>query len=352
MGPLLNQNFGGNSTNAYLTAFGLFLVGGIIVKFGGSVLFSRLKRLAEKSQTPFDDFLVENLKRSVLPLLYFASLYLSTRDLVIPSSLENLLRTSGVLLLTILVTRLLINLLSFLLSTGKEGQETGDGGGQGKKVILPILRIVLWGGAVVFLLDNLGFKVSAILAGLGIGGVAVALAAQAVLSDLLSYIAIIFDKPFVLGDFIVLEGGFMGSIEHIGIKTTQIRSLSGEQIILPNSDLTNHRVRNYKRMAERRVVFKIGLTYDTPTEKIQTLPTLIRKIIESLPDTRFDRCHFIEFAESSLNVETVFYVLSPDFNRYMDLQQDINLRIKHLIEEQGMSFAFPTHTIHIDRKKS
>jgi len=352
MGSLLGQTFGGNSIEAYLTALGLFLIGAIITKFGGHLLFSRLKLLAEKSPTPFDDFIVENLKRSITPLLYFAAFYISTRNLIIPPILELSLRTLGVLLLTIFVTRFLIDLFSFLISAVKEGNGTIDTRAQEKKVILPILRITLWCGAAVFLLDNLGFKVSTVLTGLGIGGIAVALAAQTVLSDLLSYIAIVFDKPFVLGDFIILEGGFMGSIEHIGIKTTQIRSLGGELIVLPNSDLTSHRVRNYKRMAERRVVFKVGLTYDTPAESLEAFPNLVRNIIQSLPDTRFDRCHFIAFGDSSLEVETVYYVLSPDYNRYMDLQQEINLRLKRSVAEQGLSFAFPTRTLHMVKTPS
>jgi small-conductance mechanosensitive channel len=184
------------------------------------------------------------------------------------------------------------------------------------------------------------------VAGLGIGGIAVALAIQNILGDLFASLSIALDKPFVIGDFIIVDQ-LLGTVEHIGLKTTRIRSLSGEQIVFSNADLLNSRIRNYKRMYERRVVFSIGVTYQTPYEKLASIGTTLKEIIESQPDVRFDRAHFREYADSSLNYEVVYYVKSPDYNRYMDIQQAINLEIYRRFQDGGIEFAYPTRTLYL-----
>ncbi|PIW67370.1 MAG: mechanosensitive ion channel protein MscS, partial [Candidatus Omnitrophica bacterium CG12_big_fil_rev_8_21_14_0_65_42_8] len=214
--------------------------------------------------------------------------------------------------------------------------------------ILVVVKVIIWGLAIVFFLDNLGFKISAVIAGLGIGGVAVALAAQAVLGDLFSYFAILFDRPFEIGDFII-TGDYLGTIEHIGVKTTRIRSLSGEQLIFSNTDLTNARVRNYKRMEQRRVVFKLGVTYQTASEKAKAIPGIIKDIIKNVKDTVFDRAHFFSYGDFALIFEIVYYVRGSDYNKYMDIQQEINFAIKERFEADGIEFAYPTQTLYITK---
>ncbi|HEX6058783.1 MAG TPA: mechanosensitive ion channel family protein, partial [Gemmatimonadaceae bacterium] len=209
-----------------------------------------------------------------------------------------------------------------------------------------LLRALLWGVILLLALENLGFDVTALVAGLGIGGVAVALAVQNVLGDLLAAMAIVADKPFVVGDFIILDG-YMGTVEHIGMKTTRLRSLGGEQIVIGNADLLGSRIRNYKRMYERRILFTIGVTYDTPREKLERIPATIRAAVEAQEGVRFDRAHFFRFGDSSLDFETVYYVLSPDYTRYMDVQQAINLALVARFAEDGIEFAFPTRTLHL-----
>jgi len=184
------------------------------------------------------------------------------------------------------------------------------------------------------------------LASLGIGGIAVALAMQNILGDLFASLSIAIDKPFVIGDFIVL-GEEMGTVEQVGLKTTRIRSLGGEQIILSNNDLLQSRIRNYKRLQERRAVFAIGVTYDTPADKLERIPELIRQAIEAQADARFDRAHFKSFGASSLDFEAVFYVLKPDYNVFMNVQQAINLQLVRSFAGQGIEFAFPTQTLHL-----
>ena len=211
-----------------------------------------------------------------------------------------------------------------------------------------VIKVAVWGLGVTFLLDNLGFKISAVVAGLGIGGIAVALAAQTVLGDLFSYFTIFFDRPFEVGDFIVIDD-FLGTVEYIGIKTTRLRSLSGEQLIFSNTDLTSSRLRNYKRMENRRVVFQLGVTYQTKTEQLREIPEIIAHIIKKSDNTVFDRAHFSSYGDFSLNFETVYYVKSRDYNIYMDTQQTINLLIYRQFAEEGIEFAYPTQTLFFDK---
>jgi small-conductance mechanosensitive channel len=200
--------------------------------------------------------------------------------------------------------------------------------------------------AFLLALDNLGFDITALVAGLGIGGIAVALAVQSVLGDLFASLSIVLDKPFVIGDFIIVDQ-YLGTVEHVGLKTTRIRSLSGEQVIFSNSDLLTSRVRNFKRMYERRIVFEVGVTYQTSYENVAAIPSMIRSIIEAQGETRFDRSHFKSYGDSSLVYETVYYVRSPDFNVYMDTQQAINLALYQEFAKRGIDFAYPTRTLYV-----
>jgi small-conductance mechanosensitive channel len=198
-------------------------------------------------------------------------------------------------------------------------------------------------------LDNFGVDITALVTGLGIGGIAVALAVQNILGDLFASLSIILDKPFVIGDFIIVDN-YMGNIEHIGLKSTRVRSLSGEQLIFSNSDLLKSRIRNYKRMMKRRVVFAVGVVYQTAPEKLKVIPELIKKMIEAQELTEFDRVHFKEFGNFSLNYEAVYWVCSPDYKTYMDIQQAINLAIFEEFKTQGIEFAYPTQTLFVNQE--
>jgi small-conductance mechanosensitive channel len=185
------------------------------------------------------------------------------------------------------------------------------------------------------------------IAGLGVGGVAVALAVQSILGDLFASLSIVIDKPFVIGDFVIVDE-YMGTIEHVGLKTTRIRSLGGEQIVFSNSDLLKTRIRNYKRMRERRVLFGFGVLYQTPIDVVEKIPDLMRAIVEARKNVRFERAHFKAFGESSLDFEVVYWMLDPDYNLYMDVQQAINLEMLRVFEREGIGFAYPTRTLVID----
>ena len=215
-------------------------------------------------------------------------------------------------------------------------------------ILLKFIFIVL---VVLLALDNLGADVTTFIAGLGVGGIAIALATQNILGDLFSSLSIVMDKPFVIGDFISL-GDWLGTIEHIGLKTTRIRSLTGEQISISNSDLVASRVRNFKRMTERRVVFQLGVTYQTKRENLLRGPDLLRSVIEQTEGVRFDRAHFFRYGASSLDFEIVYWVLSPDYNEYADVHQKILYKIHQVFEDHELEFAYPTQTLHIETVKT
>ena len=209
-------------------------------------------------------------------------------------------------------------------------------------------RVGLWALLVLVALDNFGVDITALVAGLGVGGVAVALATQNILGDVFASVSILLDKPFVPGDFVIV-GDFMGTVEHIGIKTTRVRSLGGEQIVFSNNDLLQSRLRNYKRMSERRILFRLGVIYQTPAEKLKMIPDMLSAIVQAQPGTRFDRAHFFSYGDFALLFEIVYYVLDPDYTRYMNIQQAINLEIYARFAAEGIEFAYPTQTLLLQR---
>jgi small-conductance mechanosensitive channel len=208
------------------------------------------------------------------------------------------------------------------------------------------LRVVLWTVAVLAVLSNIGVNITAFVASLGIGGIAVALAVQNILGDLFASLSIAVDKPFEVGDFIGV-GSFVGTVEYVGLKTTRIRSLSGEQLIMSNAELLKQTVSNYRRMTTRRIVFTFGVTYDTAPEQAEAIPGLVKSIVESSDKVRFDRAHLKEFAANALTYEVVYIVLDAAYNTYMDVQQMINLELMRGLSNLGVRFALPTRTIHV-----
>jgi small-conductance mechanosensitive channel len=209
-----------------------------------------------------------------------------------------------------------------------------------------LLRTVLWAVIVLSVLANIGVNITAMVASLGVGGIAVALAVQNILGDLFASLSIAVDKPFEVGDFISSDAG-IGTVEYVGLKTTRIRALSGEQIVVGNTDLLKQPVKNYRRMRERRIAFKFGVTYDTSPDLAEAIPGVVQQLVEADGKLRFDRAHFQSFGESSLDYEVVYYVLDPDYNVYMDAQQHLNLGLLREFAARGIEFAFPTRTLYL-----
>lgn len=348
----LHQYFLGNEVFGYLIALALLTGGLAAVRVFKYIVLKRMERWASRSQTRIDDFLVASVRKSLMPLLYYGAVYLAVRSLALNPAITKALAVFGTALVTVASVRFILEAVRFgLFEIWLAKRSDAANLERQLKAAMPVLTVFVWALGIVFLLDNLGFKISTLVAGLGIGGVALALASQTVLADTFSYFAIMLDRPFELDDFIIL-GDYMGTVEHIGIKTTRIRSLGGEQLVFSNKDLTDSRIRNYKRMQIRRVVFKLGVTYDTPVAKLKKATALIHDIIAKTPDTRFDRAHFASYGDFNLVFEVVYYVLSADYNKYMDVQQEINLAIKEAFEKERIEFAFPTQTIYMAGAKA
>jgi len=346
---ILNKVIFGNRLVDYLFAVLVFLVTLLSVKLFIRSFIKHLKKLAAKTTMKFDDFLIDICERIVLPALYISCFYLGIRTLRLSTRIENITNAIQMIIITFFLTRIVILFIGYGINsyfTKKQKDPTLIRSLEGMMIAV---KFLIWILAAVILLDNLGYKVSTIIASLGIGGVAVAIAAQSLLKDFFSYFSIVFDHPFKLGDFIVV-GDYMGTVEHIGIKTTRIRSISGEQVIFSNTDLTDSRVRNYQLMEKRRVLFRIGVTYQTKLSKLKEIPKIIENIIKSVPDTIFDRVHFFSYGDFSLNFEIVYYVIGAAYNKYMDIQQQINFAIKEEFEKNGIEFAYPTQTIYLNKQ--
>jgi small-conductance mechanosensitive channel len=338
----------GNSIKNYLIAVSI-IAGWIIALWLVKItVIAAMKKQAAKTEKKFDDFVVAALGKCVIPALYFFGIYAGLKYLKFAPQADGIINASYIAVITFYVIKLATMLVTYSMTSYVEKKEKDESKAQNIKGLLFVINSVIWILGAVLLLDNLGYKVSTIIAGLGIGGIAVALAAQAILGDVFSYVSILFDKPFETGDFIIV-GEYMGTVENIGIKTTRIRSLSGEEIIFSNTFLTNSQVKNYKRMQRRRIVFSVGVIYSTPKEKLEKLPAVIKAAVESVKGLTFDRAHFASYGASSLDFEVVYYVEAPDYNTYMDAQQAINLKIFEEFAKLGVEFAYPTTTVFLNK---
>ncbi|QEC42891.1 mechanosensitive ion channel family protein [Pseudobacter ginsenosidimutans] len=343
MKEILQYNFLQNTVQSWLIALGIGMLMLTALRIIQSLVIKRIRALTARTQTNFDDFIISTIGRSVMPMLYVLAIYSSMQYLTLSEKANRIAHVVVMVICTFYVLRIISSFIVYIFQRSLVKQDNEQRKKQSRGILL-IIQVLIWVAGFLFLIDNLGYNITTLVAGLGIGGIAIALAAQTILGDLFSYLVIFFDKPFQIGDFIIMDDK-LGTVEYIGIKTTRIRTLSGEQLVCSNTDLTNSRVHNYKKMKERRVVFSFRVVYGTAAEKIKRIPAMVKQIVGEFTDTRFDRAHFKTFAESSLEFEVVFYVLSPDYNMYMDRQQSINLRIYEQFEQEGISFALPAQRI-------
>jgi small-conductance mechanosensitive channel len=345
----LNIELTGKPIELWLLAAAVCIVTFLVLKLFIGVAGRRLEKIASHTSTPIDDGVVALIRKTRWWLIAIVSLFAGSLFVELPDRGRAILHSVLVIALLIQLGIWASTALRFTLEHYRQRQIKKDPGSvTALNAIGLLIRVLLWLGVLLLALDNLGFNVTALIAGLGVGGVAVALAVQNILGDLFASLSILIDKPFVVGDFLIVDD-YMGSVEHVGLKTTRVRSLSGEQLVFSNSDLLKSRLRNYGRMFERRVAFTVGVTYDTPREKIKQIPGIMRAAIEAQEHTRFDRSHFAKYGDFSLNFETVYYVIGPDYNLYMDIQQAINLYIHEQFEQAGIEFAYPTQTLLVKR---
>jgi small-conductance mechanosensitive channel len=315
------------------------------------VVVRRLVKLAAHTENKIDDFVTDLLRRQTkTAFLLLFSLLIGAQFLELSETVDHVL--SKIILIVVILQGAMwtIGVISFwITSTLERKKNEGDASGVAAFTALRVVaKIIVWVGVVLVVLDNLGINVTTFVAGLGIGGIAVALALQNVLGDLFASISIALDKPFVVGDYVVV-GEVNGNVEHIGLKTTRIRSLSGEQIVVSNNDLLNSRIRNFKRMEKRRVNFRIGVIYQTPHEKLVVIPTIVEEVFIAIENADLDRVHFASFGDFALHYEIVYFVAVPDYRTYMDIQQQVNLELYRRFAEAGIEFAYPTQTLYIEK---
>lgn len=351
MKEYINQSILNNTVYTWLVALGTLTICIAGIALLRHIIIFRLKKWSVKTKNTIDDMLIGIVEKQVIPLLYIGSLYLSFNDLTFPDSISRVIKVALLFATTYFILGIITSLIKQFIYSFIRKEENSDSKEKQARGLIRIINWLIWIIGIIFLIDNLGYKVTTLIAGLGIGGIAIALAAQAVLGDLFSYFVIFFDRPFEIGDFIVVEDK-MGTVEYIGVKTTRIRTLGGEQLVCSNTYLTNARVHNYKRMEERRVVFKIGVTYQTSHEQLRRIPQIVKDIIDSKEHIKFDRGHFAGMGDFSLNFEFVYYVDNPDFNSYMDHQQSVLLDIIKSFEDNKIEFAYPTQTIFINKAEN
>jgi len=345
MQELLNKEWHNSTVEDWLIALGITVIVWFALLLACRVTAKSVAHLTRRTALAWDDVLAALIPRTHSLFLLALATLAGTRWLELSASEHGTLRTLVVGIGLVQVGLWGACLISFFVKVQHEKRLKEDPASVTTISALGLLgRILVWVFVALLILANAGVEIGPLIAGLGVGGIAIALAVQTVLKDLLASLSIMLDKPFVIGDFLIV-GDMMGSVEYIGLKTTRFRSLSGEQLVFSNNDLLESRIRNFGRMKERRAVFKLGVTYQTPREKLARIPGLIRQAIEAQPKTRFDRSHFNEYGNFSLNFETVYYVAVPDYSTYMDVQQAINLEIHEAFEREGIEFAYPTQTI-------
>jgi small-conductance mechanosensitive channel len=337
----------GNSLVVYVKTLVLFAFFIVVFKIFQFLILKKLESLAKITKTDIDDILIE-VVRSVRPTFYsFIAFYLAIQFLVLSDIVS---KAVGIILVIWVFYQVIASVQILINKLIEKKMESGENATTRSALNLlgQLAKGALWAMGILMILSNLGVNVSSLIAGLGIGGIAIAFALQNILGDLFSSFALYFDKPFEVGDFI-LVGSDMGTVEKIGIKTTRLRALQGEELVISNRELTSARVQNYKKMEERRIVFAFGVTYQTPTEKLKEIPSTVKHIIESLAYTRFDRAHFKSFGDSALNFEVVYYIETSEYAKYMDAQQNINLKLAEAFEKDGIDFAYPTQTIYLEK---
>lgn len=317
--------------------FLLFYILFYLLKF---LLIKRLLAVARLTTTKVDDRIIEIFQNIHFASLIIVAAFLAMLVLPLPLSIINFMR--GLCYLVVLLE--LIRIIQKIIITYFELHLKSTGSVLALKIVI---NIILWITAFILVLSNLGINVTSLIASLGIGGLAISLALQSVFSDLFSSFSILIDKPFEIGDFIVISPEYAGTVEKIGLKTSRLRMMSGEQLVIPNSELASSKVQNFKRMERRRVLVTLGITYATSAKKIEAIPKILQAIVEAVPNTEFSRAHFTEFLDSSLGIELVYFITSREYKLFVDAKQKINLAILKTFAKQKIEFAYPTQSVYV-----
>ena len=343
---LLQRTYLGNPVQAWLLALAAFLITFTVLPLVRSFVMSQRKRIQSLEPPLGVELALGLIARTSRIFLWVVALYVAERFLDLGPRVERISTVVIVVVFWLQVGLWGSAAANFALDRQRlRATAAGDPSYQGSLGILGfIAKIVVFAVVTLLALDNLGINITALVAGLGIGGIAIALAVQTVLGDLLASLSITLDKPFVVGDLLRLDD-IEGVVERIGVKSTRLRSLSGEQIIVSNADLLKSRVRNLGRMPERRVLFTLGVTYETPRPLLERVPKIVEDAINGVTPTRFVFCAFRHFGDSALQFEVCYYVPLEDGPGYIAVLNDVNFRIHEAFAQNGVQFAYPTQTV-------
>jgi small-conductance mechanosensitive channel len=338
-----------NSLENWGMALGVAVAATAAMYFVRALVLHRVRTRELQGPARLHDLVASMLAKTYLLFIFAIGLYLGSLFLELPPSRVKVMDR-------VAITALLLQLAVWgdtgLCAWRDQYRRNaigadGDGSRRASSSVLGfIFRLTLWVVIVLMLLDNFGFSITTLVASLGIGGVAVALAVQNILGDLFASLSIMLDKPFEIGDFIIV-GDVLGSVEHIGLKTTRVRSLGGEQVVFSNGDLLKSRIHNHKRMETRRVAFILRIAYGTSEQQLSAIPQLVRDIVTAQPNVDFERAHFMHYGEWSLDFEVVYHFQSPDYLLHMDAQQTIFLELYRAFEREGIRFAHPLSVVRL-----
>jgi len=349
---LFKLTYFGNTIGAYAVALFVFFLVYIVLQIFRIGVLKKLKGLAEKTKTDFDDLLIEIIFAVGTPFYLLLSVGLALQFIQYPLWAKGIGYWIALGVIVYSAVKALSRVIdySFEKIIKKRLKEDGKIDPSMITLLKKGLKGILWAVVILLVVQNLGYDITALIAGLGIGGIAIAFALQGILSDVFASFSIYFDKPFQTGDFIIV-GDDMGTIKHIGLKSTRIQTLEGEELIMSNKELTEARIHNYRGFKKRRVTFSFGIKYETPTKKVREIPQMVRDIIGNIELAEIQRIHFTDFGDSSLNFGTVYYITSGDFTVHKDIQHEINIALMERFEKEGIEFAYPTQTLFVHSLK-
>ena len=337
---------GNNQIENILTSLGIFAAAFLALKIFKTIIIQKLKSLSKKTETDIDDVFIQIIQSINWPFYLLISVFIAAQFIQLSARVEKVFGYIAILTVAYYLVRALQKLIEFSLEKLHKKEKGLD-----RTLINLINKLsswLLWLIVIIIILQNFGFNVSTLLGGLGVAGIAIAFALQNVLADIFASFSIYLDRPFKIGDFIAI-GEDSGTVEKIGLKSTRLKTLQGQELIISNKELTESRVQNYKRMKERRIVFVLGVAYETPSQKLKKIPKIVKDIFAEIKIVRLDRVHFKEFAPSSLNFEVVYFMQTADYQKYMNTQQKINFALKDVFEKEGIVIAYPTQTIYLNK---
>ncbi|CAK7053662.1 MAG: hypothetical protein DELT_01117 [Desulfovibrio sp.] len=335
-----------NSLPHYIIAIAIAVIGiALIWAVKGVIARAAEKWLASAGKQRVDSVMAHEVGTTFVSLLYLFPLYVALDTLQFSSAFHSLLNFLLMVFFTVRTVRFLSALASFLTDAYLRRHAHSADSAVGK-ALTPIIRVLFWTLGITIILDNMGFQISSLLAGLGIMGVAVGLAGQTILADFFGYLVILMDRPFSIGDFITLDNGSSGTVESIGLKTTRLRALGGEILVCPNGDITKQNIQNFRLMARRARTFTFGIAYETPPVTVRAVPDIVRTVAKNISGLDITRVFFTEFGDSSLNFEVVFSVRSRVLDDALAAQQELFLGLLDAFAAQGIIFSYPTRTVY------